>query len=160
VLMQKRLGILSKHGLKLSDIQTVIATLNPLDGAVDFLNWLRSQTQVIIASDTFEQFAGPLMEKLNWPTLFCHTLVIDERDMIVDYQLRQNDQKTKAVEALKNLNYQTIAMGDSYNDTGMLTAADQGILFRPPENVIEEFPQFPVINEYTELKTFLASKLS
>ncbi len=155
VLMSARLKILEKHGLTLQDIQQVIATIEPLPGARDFLNWLRTKMQVIIVSDTFREFAEPLMAQLDRPTLFCHHLTTDERGMIVDYNLRQVDPKRKVVEALQSLTYKVVAMGDSYNDTSMLQAAEQGILFRPPQNVIDEFPQFPVVYEYEELKRLL-----
>ena len=150
VLMRYRLDLLAEHGLGLSDIQEVIGTLAPLDGAKAFLDELRTLTQVIILSDTFEQFAQPLMRQLNWPTLFCHRLVV-ESDKIVDYQLRQPDQKRKSVAALKSLNYKVIAAGDSYNDTTMLGEADKGFLFKSPQNVIDEFPQFPAETEYDKL---------
>jgi len=150
--MQGRLSILREKNLKIQDIQDVIATLSPLDGAVDFLNWLKSEFQVIILSDTFYQFAGPLMKQLAYPTLFCHNLIIDDKGVIVDYKLRQQDQKTKAVKALQSLNLKVISAGDSYNDIGMLQQADGGILFCPPQNVIDEFPQFPVAKTYEEFK--------
>ncbi|MBG89681.1 MAG: bifunctional phosphoserine phosphatase/homoserine phosphotransferase ThrH [Verrucomicrobiales bacterium] len=150
VLMRYRLDLLNEHQLKLSDIQEVIGTLAPLPGAKEFLDELRTLSQVIILSDTFEQFAQPLMRQLNWPCLFCHRLVVEE-DKIVNYQLRQPDQKRKAVAALKGLNYKVIAAGDSYNDTTMLGEADQGFLFKAPENVIAEFPQFPAETEYDQL---------
>jgi phosphoserine/homoserine phosphotransferase len=152
VLMKKRLGILDENKLKLKDIQDVIATMNPLEGAHEFLNWLRSIVQVIIVSDTYVEFAGPLIEKLGWPTLFCNTLTIDSDGMIADYNLRQQDGKQKVARALQNLNYQVIAIGDSYNDITMLKAAENGILFRPPNNVKAEFTQFPVAVTYDELK--------
>ena len=152
VLMKKRLGILDEHKLKLKDIQNVIATMNPLEGANEFLNWLRSVVQVIIVSDTYVEFAGPLIEKLGWPTLFCNTLTIDTEGMIADYNLRQKDGKRKVARALRNLNYEVIAIGDSYNDITMLKEAEKGILFRPPDNVIEEFAEFPVAVTYDELK--------
>ena len=151
-LMQGRLSILKQKNLKIKDIQDVIATLSPLDGAVDFLNWLKSEFQVIILSDTFYQFAGPLMKKLAYPTLFCHNLIINDEGEIIDYKLRQQDQKTKAVKALQGLNLQVISAGDSYNDTGMLQQADGGILFCPPQKVIDEFPQFPVAKNYNEFR--------
>ena len=151
-LMQGRLSILREKNLKIQDIQDVISTLSPLDGAVDFLNWLKSEFQVIILSDTFYQFAGPLMKQLAYPTLFCHNLIIDDKGVIVDYKLRQQDQKTKAVKALQSLNLKVISAGDSYNDTGMLQQADAGILFCPPQRVIEEFPQFPVATNYDEFQ--------
>ncbi|MBT5078685.1 MAG: bifunctional phosphoserine phosphatase/homoserine phosphotransferase ThrH, partial [Candidatus Marinimicrobia bacterium] len=147
-----RLKILKENKLKLIDIENVIKTLTPLEGAKSFLDWLKSEFQVIILSDTFYQFAGPLMGTLDYPTLFCHELIIDNKGEIKGYRLRQPDGKTKAVSALKGLNFQVIAAGDSYNDIGMLKEADAGILFCPPENVIEEFPQFPVSRDYTEFK--------
>ena len=156
-LMQARLKILADHNLKIHDIQKVIATLSPLDGAVDFLKWLKSEFQVIILSDTYYEFIGPLMKQLDYPTVFCHSLVIDENGIIADYKLRQTDQKTKAVKALQSLNFQVISAGDSYNDTGMLQQADGGILFCPPENVIKDFPQFPVAKNYAEFKSLLIS---
>jgi phosphoserine/homoserine phosphotransferase len=156
-LMQARLKILADHNLKIHDIQKVIATLSPLEGAVDFLQWLKSEFQVIILSDTYYEFIGPLMKQLDYPTVFCHSLVIDENGIIADYKLRQTDQKTKAVKALQSLNFQVISAGDSYNDTGMLKQADGGILFCPPENVIKDFPQFPVAKNYAEFKSLLIS---
>ena len=151
-LMIGRLAILKKHNLKLKDIQKVIDTLSPLDGAYDFLRWLKSEFQVIILSDTFYEFAQPLMKKLDYPTLFCHKLITDDAGNIISYKLRQNDQKTKAVAALQGLNFQVISAGDSYNDTGMLQQADAGILFCPPERVVQEFPQFPVARNYDEFR--------
>ena len=151
-LMVGRLKILKENKLKLIDIENVIKTLAPLEGAKVFLDWLKSEFQVIILSDTFYQFARPLMGSLDYPTLFCHELIIDNKGEIKGYRLRQPDGKTKAVSALKGLNFQVIAAGDSYNDIGMLKEADAGILFCPPENVIEEFPQFPVSRDYTEFK--------
>ena len=156
-LMQARLKILADHNLKIHDIQKVIATLSPLEGAVDFLQWLKSEFQVIILSDTYYEFIGPLMKQLDYPTVFCHSLMIDENGIIADYKLRQTDQKTKAVKALQSLNFQVISAGDSYNDTGMLQQADGGILFCPPENVIKDFPQFPVAKNYAEFKSLLIS---
>ena len=154
-LMRGRLKILDENNLKLADIEDVINTLSPLEGAKDFLNWLKSEFQVIILSDTFYQFVAPLMGKLNYPTLFCHELIIDAEGCIADYRLRQSDGKTKAVSALKGLNFKVIAAGDSYNDTGMLIEADAGILFCPPDNVIAEFPQFPVTRNYEEFNNAL-----
>jgi phosphoserine / homoserine phosphotransferase len=151
-LMIGRLKILKENKLKLIDIENVIKTLTPLEGAKSFLDWLKFEFQVIILSDTFYQFARPLMGTLDYPTLFCHELIIDNKGEISGYRLRQPDGKTKAVAALKGLNFQVIAAGDSYNDIGMLKEADAGILFCPPENVIEEFPQFPVSRNYTEFK--------
>ena len=154
-LMQGRLKILNDNNLKLIDIQNVIKTLSPLAGAIDFLAWLKSEFQVIILSDTFYQFVGPLMKSLDYPTLFCNDLIVNSKGDITGYQLRQKDGKTKAVSALKKLNFKVIAAGDSYNDTGMLQEADAGILFCPPDNVIKEFPQFPVSRNYEEFKKTL-----
>ena len=154
-LMQGRLKILAENNLKLADIQEVIGGIAPLPGAFEFLKWLQSEFQVIILSDTFYEFAGPLMKQLDHPTLFCHSLVVDGDGSISDYKLRIADGKTKAVEALKRLHFRVVAAGDSYNDTGMLQKADAGILFRPPDNVIEEFPQFPVARTYDEFKDAL-----
>ena len=159
VLMKKRLGILKTNNLKLNDITAVIDTMEPLEGALEFINWLRSVTQIIILSDTFVQFAGPLMRKLGWPTLFCHTLSIDSDGYIVGYNLRQQESKRCTVEALKNLNFKVIAMGDSYNDITMLKAADKGILFHPPNNVKDEFPEFQVSFDYDTLKTIISDTL-
>jgi phosphoserine/homoserine phosphotransferase len=150
-LMTHRLGVLDQHGIKLSEIQSVIADMGPLAGANEFIDWLRERFQVIILSDTFYEFGMPLMRQLDWPTLFCHQLAIDG-DRITDYRLRQPDQKRAAVKAFHALNFKVIAAGDSYNDTSMLAEADAGILYRPPQNVIDEFPQFPVTREYDELK--------
>jgi phosphoserine/homoserine phosphotransferase len=153
--MQWRIGILEEHGLKLRDIQDVIAQIKPLDGALEFIDWIKRRSQLIVVSDTFAQFADPLMAQLNRPTLFCHQLVIDDRGMIVDYKLRQKDPKKKVVEALQGLQYKVIAFGDSYNDTTMLLQADVGILFKPPQNVIDDFPQLPVTDNYDELRNIL-----
>jgi len=149
-LMRGRLKLLAQHGLKLSDIQKVIGTLSPLPGGKEFLDELRSFVQVIILSDTFEQFAVPLLRHLNWPTLLCHRLVV-ENDSIVDYQFRIPEQKQRAVAALKLLNYQVIAAGDSFNDTSMLQEAHFGFLFHAPENVKREFPQFRAVESYADL---------
>ena len=149
-LMRGRLAILDRHGLKLSDIQNVIGTLQPLPGAKEFLDELRSLVQVVILSDTFEQFATPLLRHLNWPTLLCHKLVV-ENDRIVDYKLRVPDQKKKAVAAFKSLNYHVISAGDSYNDTAMLLEANVGFLIHAPENVKREFPQFKAVESHAEL---------
>jgi phosphoserine/homoserine phosphotransferase len=156
VLMRKRLDILDQHGLKLKDITDVIDTMDPMPGAVDFLNWLRPRIQVIIVSDTFVEFAKPLMAKLGWPTLLCNALSIDDTGAICDYRLRQKDGKRHVVNALHALNYEVVAMGDSYNDITMLQTAEHGILFRPPKNVIAEYPQFPVTTDYEELQRELA----
>ncbi len=155
VLMQKRLAILKEHRLTLPDIQQVIATLDPLEGAIDFLDWLRSVTQVIIVSDTFSEFADPLMEKLKRPTLFCHHLTVDGHGNITGYNLRQKDPKRKVVEALQSLDYKIAAFGDSYNDISMLLKAEKGILFSPPQNVIDDYPELDVATNYEELKDLL-----
>ena len=159
VLMKKRLGILEAHNLKIGDIWEVIATLDPIPGALEFLDWLRSVTQLIIVSDTFLEFADPLMEKLNRPTLLCNSLVIDDNGRIIDYTLRQEDQKRKVVQAFQSLNYTVIASGDSYNDVTMLKEADKGILYSPPDNVIKDYPQFPVTRNYDELKAIMKDYL-
>lgn len=151
VLMRYRLDILDQHGLKMSDIQAVIDSLGPLEGAYEFVQNLRQEFQVVILSDTFYEFAEPMMRQLDWPTLFCHRLIVDENDRVADYKLRLTDHKRKAVQAFKALNFHTIAAGDSYNDTTMLNEADTGILFSAPDNVIAEFPQFGTAFEYDEL---------
>jgi phosphoserine / homoserine phosphotransferase len=151
-LMRNRIRILDERGLTLTDIQTVIRRMGPLDGARDFLTWLRSRFQVIILSDTFYEFAAPLMEQLDHPCLFCNALVVDAQQRVRDYRLRIADGKRKAVMALKLLNFAVVAAGDSYNDTTMLAEADAGILFRPPDNVAREFPQFRVTRTYDELR--------
>jgi len=151
-LMGGRLAILAEHRLGLPDIQAVIGTMEPLDGALAFLDWLRSRTPVIILSDTFGEFAAPLLRKLGWPTLFCNSLTVDGGGRIRGYRLRIQDGKRRAVEALRALAFHVVAAGDSYNDTTMLAAADAGILFRPPQNVIDDFPQFPVTRTYAELQ--------
>lgn len=155
VLMKQRLKILAERGLKLTDITDVIATIEPLEGANEFLAWVKTRTQLIIVSDTFAQFADPLMKRLNRPTIFCHELVIGEDGSVVDYKLRQKDSKRKVVEALQSLEYKVIAFGDSYNDVSMLKKADIGILFCPPDNVIADYPELPVVRNYTELKEML-----
>jgi phosphoserine/homoserine phosphotransferase len=153
VLMKQRLGLLEHHGLGVNEIQEVIGTMSPLDGAHDFINWLRERFQVVILSDTFYQFAGPFMAKLGYPTLLCHNLIVDEATgKVVDYKLRQADPKRQAVIGFKSMYYRCIAAGDSYNDTAMLEEAHAGILFRPPQNVIDEFPQYPVAKNYEEFK--------
>jgi len=152
-LMTRRLSILAENDLGLSDIQQVIGGMAPLPGAKEFLDWLRERAQVVILSDTFYQFAAPLMRQLGWPTLFCHRLEIGEGGRVSNYHLRQKDGKRQAVRAFHQLNFRVIAAGDSYNDTTMLSEADAGILFRPPDNVVEEFPQFPVARSYDELRS-------
>jgi len=152
VLMKQRLNILDQHGLGLQDIQQVIEGMGPMPGAREFLAWLKERSQVIILSDTFYQFAQPLMRQLDWPTLFCHNLEIDDNGKVADYHLRMPDQKRQAVKHLHDIQFKVIAAGDSYNDTTMLSEADAGILFKPPQNVIDEFPQFPVTLDYKELQ--------
>jgi phosphoserine / homoserine phosphotransferase len=159
LLMRSRMKILDQHGLKLHDIQHVIAQIRPLPGANEFIDWVKERTQLIVVSDTFIQFADPLMKQLGRPTLFCHTLVMDETNRIIDYKLRQPDPKRRTVEALQGLKYQVIAMGDSYNDINMLKQADIGILFRPPQNVIDDYPEFPVVTDYEALKDLLSPYL-
>ncbi len=159
-LMRMRLKILDKHGLKLHDIQEVIARIEPLPGALEFIQWVKERTQLIVVSDTFIQFAEPLMKKLGRPTLFCHTLVMDETNRIIDFTMRQTDPKRMTVGALQGLKYQVVAMGDSYNDISMLKQAEQGILFRPPQNVINDYPQFPVTHDYEEIKAILSKYTS
>jgi len=155
VLMRGRIKILKEKGLTLKDIQDVIAQIRPLDGALEFLAWMKERTQLIIVSDTFIQFADPLMKQLGRPTLFCHSLVMDENNMIIDYKLRQKDPKRRTVQALQSLEYKVISFGDSYNDISMLSQADAGMLFNPPDNVIKDHPEFPVTHNYEELKKLL-----
>lgn len=152
VLMKQRLRLLDENNLGLPDIQAVIAKLSPLEGAADFVDWLRERFQVIILSDTFYEFAGPLMKQLGYPTLFCHRLDVDGDGKVTDYVLRQVDPKRQSIKAFHALNYRCIAAGDSYNDTTMLSEAEAGILFKAPDNVIAEFPQFPAVHTYEELK--------
>lgn len=158
-LMRYRLDILDKEGFKLADIEEVIGTLDPLPGAKEFVEWVTSQTRLVILSDTFSQFAGPLMAKLGNPTLFCHDLVIDETGRIADYKLRLPDHKRKAVEAFRALNFDTIAAGDSYNDLSMIDCADEGLLFCPPDRLTEERPELPVARNHAELQAIIAAKL-
>jgi phosphoserine / homoserine phosphotransferase len=151
-LMRQRLDILDRQALKIGDIQEVIAKMGPLEGATDFLAWLRERYQVIILSDTFYQFVQPLMRQLGFPTLFCNQLEIDGSGRIVNYRMRMQDPKKHAVAALKSLNFFTMAAGDSYNDTAMLGEADAGFFFRPPDHLPKEFPRFPVTQNYRELQ--------
>lgn len=160
VLMTKRLSILDEHNLTLKDIQDVIAGLEPLDGAKEMLDWIRKRTQIIILSDTFEEFAGPLMEKLGFPALLCHNLTVDATNRIVGYNLRIDNQKARAVKALQGLNYHVIAFGDSYNDTGMILSADQGFFFKPPESITKDFPNIPITRSYDELQVMLTTLLA
>ena len=144
VLMNGRMNILREHGLTLKDIQDVIATIRPLDGAKEFLDKLRSITQVIILSDTFSEFASPLMKQLGWPTIFCNSLVLDDKGMLTGIRMRQEDGKRKAIEALRSCGFRTFAAGDSYNDLNMIKTADAGCLFRAPENILKEYPDLPL----------------
>lgn len=152
ILMQQRLRILDEHGYGLKEIQAVIDTLDPLPGAMEFVEWINQRFQLIILSDTFYEFGMPFMAKLGFPTLFCHKLEVNERGKITNYLLRQKDPKRQSVRAFQLLNYRVIAAGDSYNDTTMLKQAEAGILFKSPQNVIDEFPQFPAVHTYDDLK--------
>ena len=152
VLMHYRLDLLRQHNLGLNEIQEVIATLSPLEGAADFVDWLRERFQVVILSDTFYEFASPLMKQLGYPTLLCHKLETDSSGNVVNYRLRQPNPKRQAIVGFKSMYYRTIAAGDSYNDTTMLAEADAGILFHAPDNVIKEFPQFPAVQTFADLK--------
>ena len=152
VLMKQRLRLLDAHGLGLAEIQAVIADLRPLEGATDFLGWMKERFQVVILSDTFYEFSQPLMRQLGWPTLLCHRLEVDGAGKVAGYKLRQRDAKRQCVKAFRELNFRVIAAGDSYNDTTMLEEADAGILFRAPDNVIAEFPQYPSVQSYDVLK--------
>jgi phosphoserine/homoserine phosphotransferase len=158
--MRGRLEILDRHGIRIDIIHQVIGGLDPLPGAVEFIAWARNHAQVIILSDTFVQFAQPLLVKMGWPTIFCHSLEIAADGRITGYSLRQPDQKRKAVATFRLLNFRTCAVGDSYNDTTMLGAADQGILFRPSANVVKEFPQYPVVTDHTALRARVEAFLS
>ena len=154
-LMRYRLKICDQFNLKLQDIRKVVEQMKPLDGAFEFLTWLRKRNEVIILSDTFREFVEPLLHKLQYPTVLCHSLKLDDDLRIVDYCLRQKDQKRKAVKAFKELNYHTVAVGDSYNDISMLREADKGIFFRPTKKIVAEYPDFPVIHEYPALQIAL-----
>ncbi len=154
-LMTCRLRILDEHNLKLKDIQEVISTLKPLDGALDMIHWIKSVSRLIVVSDTFVEFADPLIRQLDYPTLFCHSLEVDENNRIVGYKLRQKDPKRQVVKALKSLAYTVIAFGDSYNDVTMLEEADKAFLYKPPQNVIDDYPDFPVTTDYKEMKEML-----
>lgn len=156
ILMKGRLEILDKHGLILTDIQKVISEIKPITGALDFINWLRSVSQLIIVSDTFVEFAEPLIRQLGRPTIFCHHLTTDCTGRITDYNLRQKDSKMKVVEALQSLNYKVIAIGDSYNDITMLRKAEVGILYNPPQNVMDEHGDLPIVKDYNALKAIIS----
>lgn len=158
-LMRYRLDLLDEHNITLPQIQEVISTLTPLPGAKEFVDWLKSKTRLIILSDTFAEFAQPLMKQLDYPTLFCHELVVESDGRISDYKLRQSDQKRKAVNAFKELNFKIIAAGDSYNDLTMLQSADHGILFKPAERMVKEYPEFPVTHTHDALKAELLKHL-
>ena len=155
-LMKKRLGILRQHGVKLQDIQKVIEELRPLEGASEFLDWLRERCQVVILSDTFYEFVWSLMKQLDYPTIFCHSLKVDQNGFVTNYFLRQRDQKRHAVRAFKSIGFRVLAAGDSYNDISMLKEADVGIFFRPPETILKEFPQFQVAQTYVEFQEMLS----
>jgi len=159
-LMRFRLDLCSKHDFRIDDIQAVIDTLSPLDGAKEFSDHLRADYQLIILSDTFQEFAEPMMRQLDWPTIFCHELIIDDQGRINNYKLRKPDHKRETVKRLQELNFNVVAAGDSYNDTTMLSQAEQGILFCPPQNVIEEFPQFPVAKSYPQLRNEIDAAIS
>lgn len=160
VLMRQRLRILNEHKLGLPDIQAVIAEMSPMPGAREFVDWLRERFQVVILSDTFYEFSQPLMRQLGFPTLFCHRLITDEAGKVTDYKLRQKDPKRQCVKAFHGLNYKVFAAGDSYNDTTMLSEADLGVLFRAPQKVIDEFPQFDSVTEYKQLQQAFAKASS
>lgn len=159
-LMSLRLGLLTKHGLTARDLEAVVSDLTPLGGAADFLDWLRSQCQVAILSDTFYELANPLMAQLGYPMLMCHRLEVDGQGRVTGYHLRQADPKRRAVEAFQALNFKTVAAGDSYNDVTMLKQADTGILFSPPANVEAEFPEFPVCRDYAQLRSMITAVLA
>jgi phosphoserine / homoserine phosphotransferase len=154
-LMKYRLGILEKYSLRLKDIQDVIATIKPLDGALEMLSWIKSVTPLVIVSDTFTEFAQPVLKQLDYPMLLCHSLEVDADNRIVGYKLRQKDPKRQVIKALKSLNYEVTAFGDSYNDISMLQEADKAFLYTPPENVIKDYPEFPVARNYKEMKEML-----
>lgn len=160
VLMKKRIAILKENGLKLKDIQNVIASMRPLEGAAEFAAAVRNETQLIILSDTFTQFAAPLMKQLNFPTIFCNELITDENGTVTDYRLRIKDGKRRSVQALQSVNFSVLAAGDSYNDLSMIQTADAGAFFRPPQSIAAENPRIPVFTEYKEFLTFIRNFLS
>lgn len=160
VLMKKRIAILKENGLKLKDIQNVIAGIRPLEGAAEFAAAVRNETQLIILSDTFTQFAAPLMKQLNFPTIFCNELITDENGTVTDYRLRIKDGKRRSVQALQSVNFSVLAAGDSYNDLSMIQTADAGAFFRPPQSIAAENPNIPVFTEYKEFLTFIRNFLS
>lgn len=156
-LMHYRLKILAEHNLKLKDIQDVIGTITPLEGALDMIKWIKQVSRLIVVSDTFVEFADPLIRQLDYPTLFCHSLKVSRDNQIVGYKLRQKDPKRQVIKALKSLNYTVIAFGDSYNDVTMLEEADKAFLYKPPQNVTTDYPDFPVATNYDEMKELLKS---
>ncbi|TFG41598.1 MAG: bifunctional phosphoserine phosphatase/homoserine phosphotransferase ThrH [Bacteroidia bacterium] len=158
-LMKRRLEILKQHGITINDIQKVISLLELIPGALDFINWLHGRVQMVVVSDTFREFADPLLEKIGWPVLFCHHLTIDKEGNITDFNLRQNEAKKRVVEALQNLNFKVIAIGDSYNDVSMLRQAEHGILYRPPQNVIDDNQDIRFANSYSQLKHLVSGIL-
>jgi len=158
-LMKRRLEILKQHGITINDIQKVISLLELMPGALDFVNWLHGRVQMVVVSDTFREFADPLLEKIGWPVLFCHHLTIDKDGNITDFNLRQTEAKKKVVEALQNLNFKVIAIGDSYNDITMLRQAEHGILYRPPQNVIDDNQDIKVVASYSQLKHLVSEIL-
>lgn len=158
-LMRRRLEILHRNKLTLHIIQHVIANIKPLPGATECISWIKNRTQLVVVSDTFSEFANPIMQKLGHPTLFCNYLTVDHLGNITDYHLRQENGKAKVVEALQSLNYKVIAIGDSYNDINMLRKADAGVLYRPPNNVVNDNPDIPIVNSYDEMKTFILGLL-
>lgn len=155
VLMKHRISTLAENNLKLKDIQNVIATMDPLPGAVEYMDWLRQRHQAVILSDTFYEFASPLMRKLGWPTLFCNSIHADENGTVTDYTMRLQEGKRHAVLAFKQLNFRVFAMGDSFNDTAMIQEADYGTLFRPSEKVVRQFPNLPVVTEYAQVQEMI-----
>jgi phosphoserine/homoserine phosphotransferase len=158
-LMKRRLEILKQHGITINDIQKVISLLELMPGALDFINWLHGRVQMVVVSDTFREFADPLLEKMGWPVLFCHHLTIDKEGNITDFNLRQTDAKKKVVEAIQNLNFKVIAIGDSYNDISMLRKAEHGILYKPPQNVIDDNQDIKTVNSYSQLKHIVSEIL-
>ncbi len=158
-LMKRRLEILKQHGITINDIQKVISLLELIPGALDFVDWLHGRVQMVVVSDTFREFADPILEKMGWPVLFCHHLTIDKEGNITDFNLRQNEAKKRVVEALQNLNFKVIAIGDSYNDVSMLRQAQHGILYRPPQNVIDDNPDIRFVNSYSQLKNLVSGIL-
>lgn len=158
-LMKRRLEILRQHGITINDIQKVISLLELMPGALDFINWLHGNVQMVVVSDTFREFADPLLEKMGWPVLFCHHLTIDKDGNITDFNLRQTDAKKKVVEALQNLNFKVIAIGDSYNDISMLRRAEYGILYQPPLNVLNDNQDIRAVNSYSQLKHLVSEIL-